>query len=238
MSSFNRNTTKSLQTPFCKVCFDSGKTTLEYTSHFVKSEPGDKGVVVCPTLLSLTCRFCRQNGHTVKFCKVLLNQTSSKEKNERRENFQDNNKTKQAMVTNPIIKSNIFKALEDKDDNEEDDDDNARISYKIEKPTLKRSKSTVGNYALKVSALAMPRTSFSPPEINEANFPVFTKKTVSFSQESRSYKSIVENTSGENQKNVVEKLPKPTLPKEVFPKERPFKIFNWADCESSDEEDD
>lgn len=66
--------------PFCKVCKDSGKTEAEYTSHFVKSEPGTKGKVVCPTLLNQGCSYCHENGHTVSYCKVLKQNDKNKEK--------------------------------------------------------------------------------------------------------------------------------------------------------------
>jgi len=65
---------------FCKVCKDAGKTETVYTSHFVKDKSGK---TICPTLLNQSCKYCRQSGHTVKFCSTLkLN-----EKNKRREEF-------------------------------------------------------------------------------------------------------------------------------------------------------
>ena len=65
---------------FCKVCKDAGKTETEYTSHYVKDKSGK---TICPTLLNQACKYCRQTGHTVKFCKTLkLN-----EKNKRREEY-------------------------------------------------------------------------------------------------------------------------------------------------------
>jgi hypothetical protein len=57
--------------PYCKVCQDAGKSESEYTSHFVKSEPGPNGIVVCPTLLGQSCRFCSKKGHTPKECPAL-----------------------------------------------------------------------------------------------------------------------------------------------------------------------
>ena len=58
--------------PFCKVCFDAGKSEREYTSHFVKSKPGNDGKVVCPYLLSLECSYCKKKeGHTASHCPVL-----------------------------------------------------------------------------------------------------------------------------------------------------------------------
>jgi len=54
--------------PFCKVCFDAGKSEKEYTSHYVKSAPGPTGKVVCPTLLIQACLNCGQPGHTSGYC--------------------------------------------------------------------------------------------------------------------------------------------------------------------------
>ena len=55
-------------TPFCKVCRDAGKSEKEYTSHFVKDQPGPDGKVVCPTLLNQACRICHKTGHTSSYC--------------------------------------------------------------------------------------------------------------------------------------------------------------------------
>ena len=58
-------------TPFCKICFDAGKPESQYTSHFVKDSPGPNGKVVCPYLLTLNCRYCKENGHTISHCPLL-----------------------------------------------------------------------------------------------------------------------------------------------------------------------
>ena len=60
-------------TPFCKVCRDAGKTEKEYTSHFVKDQPGRNGKVVCPTLLNQSCRICGNTGHTSSYCSQYRN---------------------------------------------------------------------------------------------------------------------------------------------------------------------
>jgi hypothetical protein len=74
-SSNTRNNTKpvvssssSAPKPFCKVCRDAGRPESEYTSHFVKDQPGPGGKVVCPILLNQACRICNQNGHTSSYC--------------------------------------------------------------------------------------------------------------------------------------------------------------------------
>jgi len=69
MSSYTRRNTKpSTATPFCVVCRDAGKSEKEYTSHFVKDQPGPNGKVVCPTLLNQACRICAKQGHTSSYC--------------------------------------------------------------------------------------------------------------------------------------------------------------------------
>ena len=54
--------------PYCKVCYDAGCSSTEYTSHYVKDQPGRDGKVVCPTLLNQACRICGKNGHTSSYC--------------------------------------------------------------------------------------------------------------------------------------------------------------------------
>jgi hypothetical protein len=54
--------------PFCKVCYDAGLSTQEFTSHFVKDQPGPNGRVVCPTLLAQKCLICGVPGHTSSYC--------------------------------------------------------------------------------------------------------------------------------------------------------------------------
>ena len=72
MSSNNNNNNTSSSSnnkSFCKVCKDAGCSESQYTSHFVKDQPGPNGKVVCPTLLNQACRICNQTGHTSSYCK-------------------------------------------------------------------------------------------------------------------------------------------------------------------------
>ena len=55
-------------TPFCKVCYDAGMSVTDYTSHYVKDQPGPDGKVVCPTLLAQNCLNCGVPGHTTNYC--------------------------------------------------------------------------------------------------------------------------------------------------------------------------
>jgi hypothetical protein len=58
--------------PFCKICYDSGKPESLYSNHFVRESRDINSRVVCPTLLSVSCRFCGVRGHTVSKCKKAL----------------------------------------------------------------------------------------------------------------------------------------------------------------------
>lgn len=102
---------------FCKVCYDSGKTEAEYTSHFVKSEPGPKGKIVCPTLLSVKCSYCQDNGHMVSYCTKLKQQNKNTEKLERTFVYKSNHNSsdKKPMKMN----TNMFNVLEDEDEKPE-----------------------------------------------------------------------------------------------------------------------
>ena len=73
---------------FCKVCFAAKKSEEEYTSHFVRDQPGPNGIVVCPYLLSLECRSCGVKGHTPKHCPRVLRRDEER-RSESRQNRWD-----------------------------------------------------------------------------------------------------------------------------------------------------
>ena len=60
----------AVKKPFCKICYDSGRSAAVYESHYVRMWPGDDDApVTCPLLLSNRCRRCGEIGHTYSFCK-------------------------------------------------------------------------------------------------------------------------------------------------------------------------
>ena len=99
---------------FCKVCFDAGKDEIVFKSHFVKSMPGIQGIVVCPTLLAIECKYCHKTGHTVKYCNVLKENGKYK----RRVSFVRDDIVK-VEKKKKVIPSNSFDTLFDSDSDDE-----------------------------------------------------------------------------------------------------------------------
>jgi len=65
--------TETEERKFCGVCKKAGKSEKEYTSHFIKSVAGPKGIIVCPTILTAECQFCFKRGHWAneEYCPAL-----------------------------------------------------------------------------------------------------------------------------------------------------------------------
>ena len=117
MSSFNSKNTKK---PFCKVCFDAGKTESEYTSHNVKkyNVMTAKMETVCPTLNATECRYCYKLGHTTKFCPI-LEERKKNETSRVRENRNDAQVRPAEKVVESKKPTNLFAALYDSDEENE-----------------------------------------------------------------------------------------------------------------------
>ena len=86
-STSKTSTSSGARKPFCKVCKDAGKPESLYTSHYINDGPGKNGKVVCPTLLSQTCGYCKKAraGHTAKYCPELERKQHRRNEEPRRE---------------------------------------------------------------------------------------------------------------------------------------------------------
>jgi hypothetical protein len=111
----NKNSTKTDVKKYCKVCHDAGKSETEYLSHFIRESREPNSKIVCPTLLSLECRYCSNKGHTIKYCKILEKNKNMSSRQERINNY---NKTEKNDVKYKKS-SNIFDNLGS--DSEEED---------------------------------------------------------------------------------------------------------------------
>lgn len=144
---------KTVPKPFCKVCQDAGKSEKEYTSHFVKSEPGPNGKVVCPTLLAQECRFCFSNGHTAGYCPAIAAKKKVEEKALK-------------MASREADKKPLSKPVEKKSKNPYDllgDDSDSDTDEKVSKPvTKKATKTTISS-----QPVSAPQTKTQTPSQNQ-----------------------------------------------------------------------
>lgn len=98
----NANKNNNRTVPSCNACAKAGKPS----NHFTKDRAGK---VICPTILSTQCRYCKEVGHwaDIKFCPAL----QQKEKNDR---LRADRKRRERDVVDVKVKkscSNLFSVL-------------------------------------------------------------------------------------------------------------------------------
>jgi hypothetical protein len=168
----------SKQTPFCKVCFDAGKSEKEYSNHYVRSAPGPEGKVVCPTLLCQSCGFCGDCGHTPKFCPVLAAEKAAEEKAikqaARREALEKRDAEKKAAPkAAPVIKKTGFAAAFGSDSDSE-------TEQKVSKKVSKKVSAIVAPMPKPVSAVSVavrPKPAQKIDEFPALNAPIQPAKS-------------------------------------------------------------
>ena len=117
MSSNNFQSNKSMNskfTPVCKVCKDAGKADF---NHFVKNLDGSTN---CPTLLSQDCRYCKNPGHTAKYCPQLAKHNKEEDAILRRANSATTTtRPQQTAQITCFASKNAFAGLESDESDEE-----------------------------------------------------------------------------------------------------------------------
>jgi len=136
--SYTKRTSNSTKKSYCKVCHDAGKSEEEYTSHYVRSEPGPKGKVICPILLAMICSYCSKNSHTISYCPEI----KAKNKNDKKQNYKDVLVSKEKGNENPSKKRNLFEYLQE-EENVKDKKQKLKENKKEDFPELSSKKPTV-----------------------------------------------------------------------------------------------
>ena len=158
--------------PFCKVCHDSGKTEAEYTSHFVKSEPGSKGKVVCPTLLNQGCSYCHETGHTVSYCQVLKNKAKVQRV------IVVHNKEDSVVSAKKTTKTNGFAALGLLDEEADKKEAQEEAEYPALKQTTVQVKAQVQRMSYASMANKVPTVHKTPVNNNTKSRAIVTHNLV------------------------------------------------------------
>lgn len=205
----NANNNVNSRKPFCKVCADAGKTD---TAHFPRKTADPNSEVVCPTLLSLECRYCFKNGHTVKYCTVLKERNArddeARREHERYERHLERQMEQERLARLPPITqkkaTGKFAAFIEEDEEEE------RKEHQEEEMRLKIEEAA--------AALVAKR---------EAEFPTFGLKTAPTSAPAAT------NWAAMAQNAAALPLPKPKA-KAVVEEKPKLNYVGWA--EDSDDE--
>jgi hypothetical protein len=113
---------------YCKVCQDAGKSEEEYTSHFTRESKDPNAKVICPLLLSLECRFCYKNGHTIKYCPT-LKQKGKKEIKINKANIQEKQQKSEFKVINKFSALDYNSEEEDNDEVVKEVKEEEKITY-------------------------------------------------------------------------------------------------------------
>lgn len=217
------NKTNNNQKPCCKVCRDAGKSENEYTSHGLKNE---RGIIICPTLLEQSCRYCSKRGHTVKYCPTLSKNTKEDKKQDSKneyifKNKQDSNN----ILLNKNKKNNFFMALCD----DSDDEENITIIINTNK---NNTNSKVDNFP-PLSSKKIKNSNIT----NTLDFKNIITITHEHEAKEKALKEEEEIFKRLKAKKInhkeIQVIAAPETIVEVVTKKR-----NWADVYSSDEEDD
>jgi hypothetical protein len=115
MSRRTSSTKTKTKTPFCKVCFDSGKPSHLYNSHYVRQTPHTSSMIVCPTLLAHVCAHCNMTGHFVSTCPKAKREAKEQRAERMATNRHRNNV---AAVAAPITNKNPFATLAEHSDSD------------------------------------------------------------------------------------------------------------------------
>jgi hypothetical protein len=222
----NNNSKQTARKPFCKVCFDAKKPAEVYESHWVKDR---EGKVTCVTLNSQECRYCYKQGHTVKFCPVIAEQNSNKERAERRQKDQERRaieeeKSKKSKIASTNKFGGGFAALAD-DSDDDTEKKKQEKPVKEEWPSLSNKPLSAAPQKMVSFASALQKTPIQVEKEREkqnaaVGFTVLTRDNKGSTKIDASQTTAVESSA-------------PASFKPVFIK----RIIDWT-AESSDEDED
>jgi len=226
----NRKVDKTpVQTPCCKVCKDAGKDESIFATHWAKDSIGN---VICPTLLEQECRWCKEKGHTVKYCKKLAKKNEDDQKKLNQQKYTETN-AKKTTYDQPTNKGRFSLLI---DDDESDDDTKSKYkkhqSTKQVQQTTKEEYPELGGvwkkreYTAPVAGISFVSMACKPKEEAIAEKTLRDATAVNIIPTEEQFDIESKEDIQERNKKVAE----------FFNKNKKIKK-NWADMEDSDDED-
>jgi hypothetical protein len=204
----NKNSTKTDVKKYCKVCHDAGKSETEYLSHFIRESRDPNSKIVCPTLLSLECRYCSNKGHTIKYCKILEKNKNMSSRQERINNYYKTEKNDVKYKES----SNIFDNLGS--DSEEEDEEFSDI--RAPNSTLSDNFSEFCSNSVPKSYASVLSTPVAKPVAIAVPIPVLTRMSSAINLEQEP----------------------PNVPKSVAKPFDKYQGKSWADTDSESDVED
>lgn len=123
--------TYTLDTMFCKICFDMKKNPSCYTGHNIKQG----NMVICPELKKIKCLKCKEFGHMTSYCHKVKPDSRVKPDILTKPH---NKPLVKSQVKKVINRYNILSLEETEDETDEETDDEPYL-----KPELMRSTNSI-----------------------------------------------------------------------------------------------
>jgi len=216
-----------VQTPCCKVCKDAGKDESIFATHWAKDSSGN---VICPTLLEQECRWCKEKGHTVKYCKKLAKKNEDDQKKLNQQKYTETN-AKKTTYEQPTNKGRFSLLLDDDDDESESNEDSKSKPKQLTKQVQQLTKEEYPElggvwkkreYTAPVAGISFISMACKPKE--EA----IAEKSL------RDAVNIIPQNDIDSQEEIQERNKKIA---EFFKNQKKSTKKNWADEEDSDDEE-
>ena len=136
-----------IKTPFCVFCFNLGKPSTVYTSHYIRETPAQDSRIVCPELKACKCMGCGKTGHTISKCKAAAP-------------YKQRYNTEETPKADDIKPKNIYSLLVAEDENNgepsDDDEETATVNtiISIASSTTTQNEVSMRSYAAAVMSIA------------------------------------------------------------------------------------
>lgn len=87
------------RTPFCGVCFKAKQPATIYNSHWTRMNPNPRSPITCPLILQTICNYCKDKGHSAKYCPVAAKKERAHKRKHRASSISSNVSSQSGSVS-------------------------------------------------------------------------------------------------------------------------------------------